>query len=154
MESRRELNGIRVSVTEAADILGKHPSHLRRLWKRGVIPAPRKTANGRPYFDDELLRVIMAVMESGIGLNGEEVLFYRRRAKTGRHNRKTLSGKRSPTTGSNPYILGLQDALAQLGISKDRLDPDVIQVQLKAAFGNQWPEPETVLPELAKRLRA
>lgn len=153
MEPKLELTGIRVSVAKAAEMLDKHPSHLRRLWKRGVLPAPKRTANGRPYYDDDLLKVITAVMKSGIGMNGEEVLFYRRRTKTGRRNRLTRSGKPRPPARSDPYIISLKDALTQFGIPQDRLDPDAIQSHLAATFGDQRPDIGTVLLELVKRLR-
>lgn len=152
MESRSELIKARYSVAEAAELIGKHPSHLRRLWKRGLLPAPRKTAGGRPYYDDELLAVIRTVMQSGIGLNGEEVLFYRQRAKARRHNRSSRSGERKPPVARDPYILSLKDALTQLGIPKDRLEPDAIQAQLAALYGDQRPEIKKVLHQLAKRM--
>ena len=154
MGPKPELTGIRVSVAEAAEMMGKHPSHLRRLWKRGVLPAPRKTANGRPYFDDNLLKAIAAVVKSGIGLNGEEVLFYRRRAKSGRRNRTTLSTEPRPSAKSDPYIINLRHMLAQFGIPQDRLKLDAIQSQLVAAFGDKRPDIGEVLRELAKRLLA
>jgi DNA-binding transcriptional MerR regulator len=155
MEIRPELTTSRYSVAQVAEMLGRHPSHIRRLWKQGVFPKPKKTASGRPYFDDELLKVIEAVMKSGIGLNGEEVLFYRRRARAGRRSHTARSvGSAMPATKGDPYILGIQNALAQLGVPKDRLELNAIQSQLEAVFGNERPDLETVLRELSKRLLA
>lgn len=153
MASEHELIGPRWSVAEAAEKLGKHPSHLRRLWKRGVLPQPKKTAGGRPYFDDALLKTSMAVMRSGVGLNGEEVLFYRRRTKNRRCNRMERSTERQPAPAGDPYISKIKEAIAQFGIPEARLEPTAIQSLLTAIFGDERPEIATVLPELVKRLR-
>lgn len=153
MASEHELIGPRWSVAEAAEKLGKHPSHLRRLWKRGVIPAPKKTANGRPYYDDHLIEVITMVMRSGVGLNGEEVLFYRRRRNSRKCSRMKQAVERRSTPAGDPYINKVREALVQFGIPEARLEPTAIHSLLTAAFGDERPEIRVALPELVKRLR-
>lgn len=152
MIPKPEVTGIRVSVNKAAEIVGKHPSYLRRLWKRGVIPEPKRTAGGRPYFDDDLLEVIMTVMKTGIGLNGEEIMFYRRRKKAARCGRTQQSDGSRRGAAVDPYITQLKKALSQVGVPDDRLKPAAIQAHLAVVFGDQRPPVEVVLRDLAKQL--
>jgi DNA-binding transcriptional MerR regulator len=51
------MDGV-VHISEAANLLGVTPEHLRNVERAGRIPAPRRDFNGRIYtsFDIELLR--------------------------------------------------------------------------------------------------
>jgi hypothetical protein len=79
MHLKDDLKGSRVTLTRAAELAGMHPAHFRRLIRQGIFPKPRKTAKGRPYFDYDLLARVAGILSTGVGQNGQEVLFYRRK---------------------------------------------------------------------------
>ena len=76
-----ELEGARVNVSRAAELAVMHPAHFRRLVRRGVLPTPKRTGKGMPFYDHALLLEIAEVLRTGVGKNGEEIAFYRRRAR-------------------------------------------------------------------------
>ena len=74
----------RFNVRTTATMFCMDPGHFRRLVRRGVLPEAKRTAKSMPYYDGELLRVVVDVLRTGVGVNGEEIAFYRRRAKQSR----------------------------------------------------------------------
>jgi hypothetical protein len=77
-----DLDGARLNVSRTAELISMEAGHFRRLVRRGVFPAPKRTSKGMPYFDHELLCQIGNVLKSGVGLiNGEEISFYRSKPK-------------------------------------------------------------------------
>jgi hypothetical protein len=76
-----DLDGARLNVSRTAELISMEAGHFRRLVRRGVFPTPKRTAKGMPYFDHELLCQIGHVLKSGVGLNNEEISFYRRKPK-------------------------------------------------------------------------
>jgi hypothetical protein len=126
-----------------------HPAHFRRLYRRGVFPRPRKTSKGKPYFDYELLVVVAGVLKSGVGQNGEEVSFYRRR----RAQRSHATPRRRPERPDG-YIATLRDGLLQVGAPKDSLEPSNIRDLLTQLFGKGRPELGTAIVTLARHLLA
>ena len=77
-----DLDGARLNVARSAELVSMDPGHFRRLVRRGVLPAAKRTSKGMPYYDHELLCQIGQVLKSGIRLNNEEVAFYRRKSKS------------------------------------------------------------------------
>ena len=106
MKVTEDLKGARLTIVLAAELVKMHPGHFRRLCQRGVFPQPKRTAKGRPYFDYELLSVIANVLKSGVGKNGEEIVFYRRRATNG----VTKQSARRPEmpTASKPSVSSMR----------------------------------------------
>ena len=145
-----DLQGARVSMVKAAELAAMHPGHFRRLVRRGVFPQPKRTAKGRPYFDYEALTVIAGVLSSGVGQSGEEILFYRRKPKTGPG--KQRSRRSQPAPGADAYLTDLIEGLRQVGVPEDSLRPERLQAALVAAFGQQRPDLATAIPVLAQRL--
>jgi hypothetical protein len=56
--------------------------NFRRLVRRGIFPPPKRTQSGLPFFDHELLLVIAEVVKRRVGVNGQEIMMYRRKSKT------------------------------------------------------------------------
>lgn len=80
-----------VSLSELAeDILGISRARLYELIARGAMPQPIFCVRTkRPLFDAELQRQALAVRQSGVGIDGSAVIWYRRDRQT-------------PTTASAP----------------------------------------------------
>ena len=138
-----DLDGARVTVARAAELAGMHPTHFRRLCRRGVFPKPKRTAKGRPYFDYNLLAIIAQVIKTGLGLDGEEILFYRKTAKRPRPGN---------TQAMTPYLSDIAAVLRQLGVPEKNLTASTLKRTLKQAFGSTWPDVFVAIPELNRRL--
>src|SRR5688572_4632383 len=66
-----------VSVTTMARMVGLSRSRFYDYMRREVFPQPLYSlATRRPLFTAELQQEILAVRQTGIGCNGEYVLFY------------------------------------------------------------------------------
>jgi hypothetical protein len=149
MKLTPELKASRLTVACAADLAGMHPTHFRRLCRRGIFPGPKRTQKGRPYFDYELLRIIADVLTSGVGENGEEICFYRRRRlKVG----KQASALARHTAHPDGYVKLLAEGLRQLGIPKRDLSAAKLTSCLSALFGPERPDLALAIPAIAQRL--
>ncbi len=138
----------RLTVIQTADLIRMHPSHLQCLIRRGVFPGPRRTAKGAPYFDGELVDRITEVLRTCIGLNGDEVTFYRRRKKS--NNRRTAAS-RPPAT--DPYLTDLAACLRQLGYTGQAITPAKLNQTLSTLFGSQRPAIEVAISKVLFHLR-
>src|SRR5947207_1020675 len=68
-----------VSVTMMAETVGLSRSRFYDYVRRGVFPCPLYSlATKRPFYTAEAQQVIHEVRQTGIGANGEFVLFYER----------------------------------------------------------------------------
>ena len=74
MKSKRPI-----SVSEMAKIAGFSRQRYYDLLKEGVFPQPLRTGS-RPFYPPELQQVVLGVVETGVGANGEYVLFNAKRA--------------------------------------------------------------------------
>lgn len=69
-----------VSVTTMARAVGLSRSQFYNYIRRGVFPSPLySTTTKRPYYPADLQEKILEARETGIGCNGEFVMFYERR---------------------------------------------------------------------------
>lgn len=144
-----ELREARLTVVQTAELANMHPSHLRRLYRKGIFPEPKRTAKGRPYFDYGLLTIIDKVQKTGIAANGEEVTFYRK--SRGRAAKRTKSQTRRPKK-SDPYLASLAEALRQFKIPKRYLTPHKLAAVLAEVFEGERPDLEVAIPAIAQRL--
>lgn len=64
---------------ELAKVLGITRSRLYQLIARGVMPRPLGSLS-RPYFTPEMIEQCLKVKETRMGVNGEVVMFNRRRS--------------------------------------------------------------------------
>ena len=71
-----------VSVVAMADMLALSKSRFYALIQSGIFPQPvRHESCKRPVFDANLQQTCLEIRQTGIGHNGEPVLFNRKRRK-------------------------------------------------------------------------
>ena len=150
MKISKELEGARLNITRTAELFHMDAGHLRRLSRRGVLPAPKRTARAMPFYDYELLTQLGEVLRTGVGLNAEEISFYRRKLKTPTKctNRARGNNQRSP----NAFVESIIEGCRELGVGKDKLDVEIVQQIVSAEFNGAQPELKDVIPVVARRL--
>lgn len=124
----QEKNVIRIrsamSVSSLCRLLNMSRSQFYLHVSRGTFHAPlRLTTTGRPYFTASMAEEILNVRETGIGVNGEYVLFYERR------DEKPKPSKKMPT----PNHAELIESLEQLGLR------DLSNEKVEAALASTFP---------------
>ena len=151
MKISKELEGARLNITRSAELFHMDAGHLRRLSRRGVLPAPRRTAvKAMPYYDFELLNQISEVLRSGVGLNQEEISFYRRREKTTKKRKNRAKGNNQQSPDS--FVQQIIEGCKELGVGKDKLDVETVKKIITDEFGKDAAELCQVIPVVARRL--
>ncbi len=145
-----ELEGARLNITQTAELVHMNVGHFRRLVRRGVLPPPKKTAKKMPYFDYELICQIGQVFKAGVGVNGEEISFYRRKTKQARQREPRKREKQQDAT--DPYLESVIEGCKQLGVDEGKLTVSGIKAALTAEFGNDRPSLDQAIPTVARRL--
>ena len=146
--------GTRINVTTTATLFSMDPSHFRRLVRRGVLPKAKRTSRNMPYYDRKLMERIQPVLRSGVGCNGDEIAFYRRRPKT----QRLPSPRRSNGEATNKpsaFVESVLEGCRQLGVEEGLLSPARIRNTLSEQFGSDYEERalEEVIPVLVRRLQ-
>src|SRR5437763_178199 len=86
-------------------------SRFTALGREGVFPRPVQPTEGkRPYYTQELIRQCLDIRKTGIGQNGQIVLFNRRTGK--KDERKQLAA--TPPTVEHPELV---ESLKALGLA-------------------------------------
>ena len=124
--------------------------HLRRLVRRGVFPKPKRTSKGLPFFDYQLLVQISTVLRTGVGLNAEEISFYRRKEKTPKKRKNKAS--RSALQAADSFLKSVIEGCKELGITKNKLSVEAVKQIMAAEFNGEQPELKDVIPVVARRL--
>ena len=151
MKISKELEGARLNITRTAELFHMDAGHLRRLSRRGVLPAPKRTAvKAMPFYDFELLTQISEVLRSGVGLNQEEISFYRRKEKTPKKRKNKAKGSNPESAGS--FVQQIIEGCKELGVGKDKLDVEIVKQIVAAEFNGEQPELKDVIPVVARRL--
>lgn len=104
-----------VSVRRMADLCQLSRSRFYDLVEAGVFPKPAQhPSSKRPMYDRQLQEKCLEIRRTGIGANGQPVLFNRKPKKTGLSKPKAdRPVKREP----DPAIEALMDALKGLGLT-------------------------------------
>ena len=112
------------SVSEMAQLLDLSRSRFYQLQKQGVFPQPLyDSATKRPFYPQHLQDRCLETRRSGIGDNGQRILFYARRRK----------GSVAPKHPVPQYYQVLIKVLSQMGVK-------TTPKQLKVALKNLYPE--------------
>lgn len=110
-----------VSLSQLAeDILRISRARLYELIERGAMPQPiYDTRSRRPIFDSELQRQAMAVRQTGVGIDGSAVIWYRREANATTEPAFAPARSRRRTSGSRPAApySELISSLQSLGVT-------------------------------------
>ena len=109
-----------ISLSELAeDLLGLSRARVYELIERGALPQPiYDLRTRRPIFDADLQRQCIAVRQTGLGLDGSAVIFYRRdRQPIGASTQVTQpqSRRRTSIPQANRHA-GLIASLQSLGV--------------------------------------
>ena len=142
----------RMNVTTTATLFAMDPGHFRRLVRRGVLPRAKRTSRNMPYYDRGLMERIHDVLRSGVGCNGEEIAFYRRRAKPQGPAQRSAAERRAAKPSS--FIESVVEGCRQLGVGDDHLSPARISRALLEEFGVGFEDHplEEVIPALVRRI--
>ena len=149
MRISAELQGARLNVSRTAELLPMDVGHFRRLVKRGVFPSPKRTGKGKPFYDHSLLCEIAEVLKRGVGKNGEEVAFYRRKPK---HEHQRANGRHQAKPATDEYVAAIAEGCRQLGIADADLEPTKIAALLVSEFQGARPPLEQAIPLVARRI--
>ena len=151
MKISKELDGSRLNITRTAELFHMDAGHLRKLSRRGVLPAPKRTAvKAMPYYDFELLTQISEVLRSGVGLNQEEISFYSRKERTPkkRASREKGGNQQSP----DAFLQQIIEGCKELGVGKDKLNVETVKQIVAAEINGGRPELKDVIPVVARTL--
>ena len=108
-----------------AKMIGMSKSSFYDYVRRGVFPCPLYSlANKRPFFPAEMQQEILAVRQTGIGANGDYVLFYEKHQAP-----RTAT---TPPSRREPH-LALIEGLKSLGLS------GITTVQVDQAIAASFP---------------
>jgi len=104
------------SVTDLAKQLSLSRSRFYQLQKQGIFPASlRDQRTGRPFFDDQLQKTCIEVRKTGVGVNGQCILFYNPRTRpNNKYTRKIAQ--------ENNRHSDITSALNQMGLSVSTTD--------------------------------
>ena len=102
-----------VTVSEMASLCQLSRSRFYDLIEAGVFPKPvHHPSSKRPMYDREMQEKCLEIRETGIGINGQPVLFNRKPRKAGQP--KPL---RNPIQDKSPDHADLLNALKALGLT-------------------------------------
>jgi hypothetical protein len=118
----------------AEEILGLSRARTYELIERGALPFPiYDIQTRRPMFNRELQEQARQVRESGIGIDGRPIIFYRRRAPvsptTPRSSRRRVAAI-VPANGHADLIAGLQ------GLGITNVDAAAVGIAIREVFPN------------------
>lgn len=114
-----------ISISEMCRQLRMSRSQFYAHVKKGTFHSPLKLANGRPYFNASQVEDNLAARASGVGVNGEYVLFYERSTEP-----KPQNGKKVVTHEHSQLIA----SLGALGITS------VTNEQVQSAIESCFPQ--------------
>lgn len=130
-----------VSVSSLCRVLKISRSQFYFHVKRGTFSAPlRLPSNNRPYYTASMVEDIIRARETGIGVNGEYVLFYERQPKA---------------EGTKPRAdhSALLEGLAALGLTT--ISPEQVEAALAVCYpkGTSGQDEATVLRAVFRHLK-
>jgi holliday junction DNA helicase RuvB len=154
IEMRIPPEGTRMNVTTTAALFEMDPGHFRRLVRRGVLPRAKRTSKSMPYYDHTLMERIHGVLRTGVGCNGEEIAFYRRRSKTQRPP-TSRRGNGEAAKKLSSFLESVMEGCRQLGVDADRLTPASVSRALLDEFGVDFEDHplEEVIPVVILHLQ-
>ena len=131
-----------VSVAQMCRLLKMSRSQYYVHAKKGTFHAPLRLSNGRPYFTASMVEDNLRVRETGVGVNGDYVIFY---------ERQTTGTK--PSTTKKADHSSLLDGLRSLGLST--VTTDQVEAALAACFpkGTSGQDEANVLRAVFRHLK-
>ncbi len=128
MTSQEKSRKAFVSVVQMAEMLDLSKSRFYTLIQAGIFPQPvRHESCKRPVFDADLQQKCLDIRQSGIGHNGNPVLFNRKRQRPVKPNAR--QGQQPVTEEQSELV----EALKSLGLT-------VGSEEVQAAIGKLYPD--------------
>ena len=114
-----------VSVSEMATMCGLSRSRFYVLVLSGIFPRPvQKASCKRPHFDLELQEKCLEVRRTGVGFNGQPVMFNRKSGQPSKpRGRKSASGQHAELVEALKS-LGLTATAEEVGVAIREVFPD------------------------------
>lgn len=104
------------SISDICQMLQVCRSRYYQLTKAGLLPKPKiDTRSNRPFFDEELQQQCLEFRETGIGVNGQIMMFY-----TPRIQKCPLSKR--PAKKIDPVIQEYVETLEGMGLETSDKD--------------------------------
>ncbi|MFG0326012.1 MAG: helix-turn-helix transcriptional regulator [Phycisphaerales bacterium JB037] len=146
-----------LSVADMARAVGLSRSRFYALMESGTFPPPiYLIATRRPFYDERLKEQCLEIRRSGLGLNGEPVLFYPKRIgnPTRAPGRSSSARKRPTARAVDPRIRHLAEMLKGLGIAEPQ--PAAIDAALRDCFpeGVEGRDDSELVAAVFRRLRS
>jgi hypothetical protein len=117
-----------VSVVQMADMLGLSKSRFYALVQAGVFPQPvRHQSCKRPVFDADLQQKCLEIRQTGIGHNGNPVLFNRKRRKSAQSK-----PQQQPVSEEQAELV---EALKSLGLT---VVAEEVQAVMRELYPDGW----------------
>jgi hypothetical protein len=118
-----------VSVVEMADMLSLSKSRFYTLIQTGIFPQPVRHAScKRPVFDADLQHKCLEIRQTGIGHNGNPVLFNRKHQRPMRPKPR----QEQPITEEQTELV---EALKSLGLT---VGGEEVQTALRELYPDGW----------------
>lgn len=115
---------VAVSVREMAEMCSISRTRWYELMATGVFPKPvRVPSMRRPIYDRSQQEKCLEIRRTGIGANGQPVLFNRKPAKS-------RMKSRPQSIDTSPQIMELLDALKELGLNTNAQAVEAALAQL------------------------
>lgn len=131
-----------LSLSELAeDVLLLSRARVYELIERGALPWPvYDTRTRRPVFTAALIHQARTVRQTGVGVDGSVVIFYRREGRPVDHARPVRSRRRALAPEASPHA-ELAASLRGLGINQadDRSVAEAVSVCFPHGIGGQQP---------------
>lgn len=143
MTNEKPLKAV-VTLAEMCRLLQISRSQFYWHVKKGTFHEPlRMESNNRPYFTASMVEDNLQARQTGIGVNGEYVLFYERQSKSGTSSQP----KRKPNHSA------LIEGLKALGLAA--VTPEQVEVALTACFpkGTSGEDESAVLRAVFRHLK-
>ncbi len=102
-----------ISVGDMAEALGHSRARFWQLQRQQIYPMPlHDIRTKRPFYDARLQKICHDVRETGIGCNGQYILFYAPRKKPAQSRAKL----KAPQRATPPEHQELAETLNQMGL--------------------------------------
>jgi len=115
-----------VSVSDMAALCQLSRSRFHSLVRDCVFPKPRQDGERRPYYPHDLIQKCLDIRRTGIGANGQVVLFNRRAAPPVPPANRAKPP--APATASHPELV---ESLRSLGLA---VTVEVVGAAVEALF--------------------
>ncbi len=128
MNSARKKSNLKpiISISEACKLMNLSRARFYQLLDKGIFPQPvYQIKTRRPFYDLELQQQLIQIRETGVGANGQLMLFYSPRTK---------STKLRKTKTIDPTVLMFKEFADALGDMDLNCSPKEVGIAIKELY--------------------